>query len=234
MNVCKKCQSMTEIFQSGPNWWTDRLHCHPSSHTTSVSKTEQIIPTTLLHAGLCSIRHFSLLSATNPDSVWYYVWRSNGIPARRWTSIKSSRLSTTALRPPNHRHFVHTNTPTNTVAHNESPRKHAVSAHVVPWKRWHTHTHTHKNTQCRDDPVPCGWTQFCLLRGALGGFKMVTTRWVCDPTIYGILIVSHIKTHTLRQGSALMSLFSLLCIPCKHTVHCIYNWRQFSPWWWRE
>lgn len=55
---------------------------------------------------------------------------------------------------------------------------------------------------------------------------------VCDPTIHGILIVSHIKKHTqTEQGFDVTP--SLLCIPCKHTVHCIYNWRQFSPRWWR-
>lgn len=154
--------------------------------TTAIprAKKEQIIAITLLHAGLCFLIYLLHFSAPNPTSVWYYVWisvwyfvwRSISIPAQRWTSIKISR-STTALRPPNHRHSVHTDTPTNTDAHNESPTKHAVSAHVVPWKRWHTHT------QCQDDPVPCGWTQFCLLRWALRGFKMVTTHWVCDPTV---------------------------------------------------
>ena len=53
------------------------------------------------------------------------------------------RVSTAAIRPSNYRHFVHTDTPTNTDPHDESPTKHATSMHFVPWKRSHKHTQTH-------------------------------------------------------------------------------------------
>lgn len=50
--------------------------------------------------------------------------------------------------------------------------------------------------------------------------KTRTTHRICDPTIYGILIVSHMKTHT--QGRALMSLSGLLCIACS-TLYTVFT-----------
>lgn len=172
-----------------------------------------------------SLHHTSLLNDIMFGEVEAFQLRGEHQLKKQYNT---SRLSTVVPRPPNHRQFVHTDTPTNTDTHHESPRKHARSTDTYPGGDY-TNTLTHTRTQCQSDPVPCGWIQFCLFRW----FKMVTTQWICDPSIESVLIVSHIKAHAgTGQYFYACFLFILLCITCEHAVHCIYNWRQFNPWWW--
>ena len=64
---------------------------------------------------------------------------------------------------------------------------------------------------------------------------MVTTHSICDLTIYGILIVQLFHTSKQHPERMLCWSYSLACYASHIRIlvglYCIYNWRQFSPWW---
>lgn len=131
-------------------------------------------------------------------SVWH-TQKSSSIPARTSTSIqkkkkeKNRRMSTTALWPPCHTPFVHTDTHAHKHKYIQwiTYKRCCVHPHLTLEDVTHSHTNTKMDTQGQDDPVPFSYFYFTLR-----GFENSQNALSSWPNHLQHVMVSRIKTHT--------------------------------------